>query len=59
MTWLIGLGVSLRISSTMRSATAGEPSASIITTLSRVTTKPALEMKFWFSFEPSAGMPCT
>ena len=40
-------------------ARAGEPRASITTTPSCVTTKAALEMKFWLSGVPSADSPCT
>ena len=59
MTWLTGLSVTRAISATSRSASAGEPSASITTTLVEVTMKPALEMKFWLAGEPSADSPCT
>ena len=37
----------------------GEPSASITTTPAGVTTKPALEMKFWLAGEPRADRPST
>ena len=51
--------VTLRISASRRLASAGEPRASITTTPLDVTTKPALEMKFWLAGEPSADRPST
>ena len=48
-----------RISCSSLCASAGEPSASMTTTESAVTTKAALEMKFWLAGEPSADSPCT
>ena len=56
---MIFCGVIVLISATSRSASAGEPSASITTTPAEVTTKPALEMKFWLAGEPSADSPST
>jgi hypothetical protein len=54
-----GSGVIRLIVCSSARARAGEPSASITTTPSGVTTKPAFEMKLPFSREPTAECPCT
>ena len=55
----MGLGVMRPMADTSSRASTGEPSASITTTPSGVTTNAALEMKLRFAGEPSAEAPWT
>jgi len=59
MTRRIGWSVTLRIRPSSFSASGGVASASNTTTPSRVTTKPAFDMKPWFSLDAAPDSPCT
>jgi hypothetical protein len=59
MSRFTGLSVTVRIAVMSASPSAGVPSASITTTPSGVTTKPALALKPSFAADATPALPCT